>query len=256
MSIDIDQQLYNNNNNDDDDENNISYICNLYNKVKDNKDEILLNSTGSILNDNYCFNSNIVKSINDQVNSVTLFVEYSFKNQYKYNKNKNSDILRHRSKFNLIIHKSKQSIDNKKYYLYYPKEGSLLNNNQWNKLLNWNVKSSNEQWSLLYKATRDGFNDIYLDFSSDENAFLFSFSSNSSIKYSLIDPHTKYAIWNSSNYGPTFGRGADLFICSQSNIIEESYSKLSSSYRDPTGLKSKALAGQQHFLIHDIEIYY
>jgi hypothetical protein len=95
-----------------------------------------------------------------------------------------------------------------------------------------------------------------LDFISDPHAFLFSFSSNSSIKYSLIDRNSKYAIWNASNYGPTFGRGADLFVCSQCDIIEESYSKLPSTYRDPTGLSDKALAGQQQFYIHDIEIYH
>jgi len=95
-----------------------------------------------------------------------------------------------------------------------------------------------------------------LDFISDPYAFLFSFSSNSSIKYSLIDRNSKYAIWNAPNYGPTFGRGADLFICSQCDIIEESYSKLPSSYRDPTGLSDKALAGQQQFLVQDIEVYH
>lgn len=95
-----------------------------------------------------------------------------------------------------------------------------------------------------------------MDFLSDPYAFLFSFSTNSSIKYSLIDRTNKYAIWNAPNYGPTFGRGADLFICSQCDIIQESYSKLPSSYRDPTGLSDKALAGQQQFFIDDIEIYH
>ncbi|CAF1456439.1 unnamed protein product [Adineta ricciae] len=58
------------------------------------------------------------------------------------------------------------------------------------------------------------------------------------------------------NYGPTFGHGADLFVCSESNLIGESYSKFSSSYRDPTGLGWKSLTGKQQFLIDDIEIYH
>ncbi len=95
-----------------------------------------------------------------------------------------------------------------------------------------------------------------MDFQSDPYAFLFSFKSNSIIKYNLIDRLSKYAIWNAPNYGPTFGRGADLFICSQSHINEESYSKLPSSYRDPTGLSHKALAGQQLFLIDEIQVYH
>lgn len=96
----------------------------------------------------------------------------------------------------------------------------------------------------------------YLDFSSDPYAFLFSFSSNSSIKYCLIDRYTKYATWNAPHYGPTFGRGADLFICSQCNTIKQSYSKLPSSYRDPTRLGYHALAGRQQFSVQDIEVYH
>ena len=95
-----------------------------------------------------------------------------------------------------------------------------------------------------------------MDFQNDSRAFLFSFSSNSANKYPLIDRHTKYAVWNSPNYGPTFGHGADLFVCSESNLIGESYSKFSSSYRDPTGLGWKSLTGKQQFLIDDIEIYH
>jgi len=29
---------------------------------------------------------------------------------------------------------------------------------QWNKLLNWNIKGLNDEWNLLYKGNRDGFN--------------------------------------------------------------------------------------------------
>jgi hypothetical protein len=29
---------------------------------------------------------------------------------------------------------------------------------QWNKLLSWNVKGLNDEWCLLYKGSRDGFN--------------------------------------------------------------------------------------------------
>lgn len=93
-------------------------------------------------------------------------------------------------------------------------------------------------------------------FLGDPYAFLFSFSSKSSVKYSLIDRTSQYAIWNAPNYGPTFGRGADLFVTSQCHVIGESYSRLPSSYRDPTGLAKKALAGEEQFFIEDIEIYH
>jgi len=84
-----------------------------------------------------------------------------------------------------------------------------------------------------------------LDFLSDLHLFL----SNSSIEYSLIDGNSKYTMWNTLNYGPTFVRGADLFICSHSNRIKESYSRFPSSYHHPTGLGRKSLTGEEQFLI-------
>lgn len=38
----------------------------------------------------------------------------------------------------------------------------------------------------------------------------------------LIDEKT--AIFNSSNFGPTFGSGADLAICHNANVEKTSYS--------------------------------
>ncbi len=46
-----------------------------------------------------------------------------------------------------------------KYYLILQDH---FNNNieceKWNKLLNWNVKGLHDEWHLLYKGNRDGFN--------------------------------------------------------------------------------------------------
>ena len=93
-------------------------------------------------------------------------------------------------------------------------------------------------------------------FVNDRYSFLFSFSSSSSVRYRSIDRNSRYSVWNAPNYGPTFGRGADLFVCSHSNQIKESYSRLPASYRDPTRLGNKALAGEEQFLIEEIEIYH
>ena len=52
-----------------------------------------------------------------------------------------------------------------------------------------------------------------------KQSFLFSISLKQ--KMQLVDE--KAAIFNSSNFGPTFGSGADLAICHKSNVEKTSY---------------------------------
>lgn len=116
---------------------------------------------------------------------------------------------------------------------------------------------SNERiGSVCFSYTRVSWHSDRSHFSGDPYAFLFSFTSRSSVRYALLDRHSRYAVWNAPNYGPTFGRGADLFVCSQCQMIKESYSRLPSSYRDSTGLACRALTGQEQFFIEEIEVYH
>ena len=63
-------------------------------------------SSGSICVNEISFNSNIVKSMNEQVNSVRPFIEYSIKDQYKDDED---HVVPRRSIFQMIIQGSKQS---------------------------------------------------------------------------------------------------------------------------------------------------
>jgi len=65
-----------------------------------------------------------------------------------------------------------------------------------------------------------------------------------------------FAIFCAVESGPIFGAGYDLFICPNSNILEESSSALgltyeASSISDPTSY----LAGNSKFLLDEIEVF-
>jgi len=69
-----------------------------------------------------------------------------------------------------------------------------------------------------------------------------------------------YAIHVSSSFGPTFGVGADLYICNDSNTSNSSYSNIGVSYKHPNygygSNKAKSfLAGSYNFRTKEIEVY-
>jgi hypothetical protein len=67
-------------------------------------------SSGSICFDNILFDPNVVKSINEQVNSVRPFIESITMNEHK---NDEDHVVPRRSIFQMIIHGSKPSVENK-----------------------------------------------------------------------------------------------------------------------------------------------
>ncbi|CAF4634526.1 unnamed protein product, partial [Didymodactylos carnosus] len=151
--------------------------------------------------------------------------------------------------------------------------------------------NTNQQWILLYKATKDGFdaasfhrlcdgkgptmtiiqsnsNDLFGGYTSvpwsqdgachsDTTAFLFT----------LINPYqiqpTKF-ISNGSNldhivrhptHGPTFSRGRDIHISSKSNVNNSSYTNFPSTYADTTGKGKETFTGALNFTTSDIEVF-
>jgi len=153
---------------------------------------------------------------------------------------------------------------------------------------------SNQNWKIIYRATKDGFGaadfhskcDRYQNsfvivrsvhgnvfggytekswsgncgYKADPNAFLFSFFNQQNKK--LVMKCTKFsnAIFTHSGYGPTFGRGHDLHICNYSNICNESYSNLDYSYTHSNYAYNSNeaklfLAGSFNFLNTEIEVY-
>ena len=156
------------------------------------------------------------------------------------------------------------------------------------------TKLSNKTWSLIFQASTDGFSTYsfhskcdgflgtltvvkssnnyifggyteadwsgYNKYKFDTNAFLFSLvnSYNTSVKMNIIK--TQYAIYASSNYGPTFGEGHDLYVGSDGT---QGYSNLGYSYQLPSFLANgyysqqahSFLAGSYNFQLVEVEVY-
>ena len=163
-------------------------------------------------------------------------------------------------------------------------------------LMHANNKLQNKTLRLLYRASEDGFaasdfhrkcdgkaNTITIvksrdtahifggytaqtwDSSSwykqDPAAFLFSLV-NSQNKPFVINaiPDSPHSIACSSSYGPTFGGGHDLYICSNANTVKESYSNFpysyeSSQYSSKTDESKSLLAGSHKFFVSEMEVF-
>ncbi len=128
--------------------------------------------------------------------------------------------------------------------------------------------SPNYSWSLLYRASRDGFDsrDFHLKcdghantltivrvkgksylfggftkatwdcsnkYKSDPDAYLFSLTNkeNKPCKMNIVSRRGQSAIFCSEVYGPTFGGASDIYICSNANKTMESCSNLGDTYR-------------------------
>ena len=63
------------------------------------------------------------------------------------------------------------------------------------------------------------------------------------------------AIRCSSEFGPTFGRGHDLYISTNANTGDVSYSNLGIAYQLPTGKKSTFFTGARNFIVTDYEVF-
>jgi len=154
-------------------------------------------------------------------------------------------------------------------------------------------------WKLIYKATKDGWDAsnfrtncsnknatvtvivssngyIFGGFSPiswnssgnyafDQRCFLFSFKNANGKQMIKLDnngpSHSNcYSIYNASGYGPTWGGGHDLYLCSFPNTTNSSYSNLGHSYSCP-GLTygstqvQNYLAGSYNFTVTEIETY-
>jgi hypothetical protein len=140
-------------------------------------------------------------------------------------------------------------------------------------------------FKLLYRATRDGFkasdfhrlcddhsgtlvviksqnNYIFGGYTSQTwnhtgsykafvDEFLFSLTNPSCKPTKHSIKNTSYAIRCNSSYGPTFGGGHDIYICSDSNSCAGSYSNLGHSYNG----SANYFTGEKHFLTSEIEVF-
>jgi len=168
---------------------------------------------------------------------------------------------------------------------------TILTSEQSVKLVNLTDFSLNSSWSLIYQASRDGFNSSVFhskcdgntgtlvvikssnsnifggytqaDWSGytwhyDSNAFLFSLVNSYNIPVKMIVTNPYNAIYTSQYYGPTFGGGHDLYINSDGTAC---YTELGNSYQLPSFLTvgtfaaQSFLAGSYFFRAVEIEVY-
>jgi hypothetical protein len=155
--------------------------------------------------------------------------------------------------------------------------------------------SPNDKWSLLYRATRDGFRstdfhskcdghsntltilkaeessyifggftavdwDGSSEWKSDPNAFIFSLTNrdNKPVKMKVDSNRDHRAIYCHSSRGPTFND--DICIADNANTTMESCSYLGSFYPHPqyafgTNEARTFLAGSHYFQLDEIEVY-
>jgi hypothetical protein len=104
--------------------------------------------------------------------------------------------------------------------------------------------------------------DFFGTWKVDPNAFLFSLTNkeNKPMKMSINPNQIHYAINCNYKFGPIFGRGRDLLVCSDSNTTSNSHSNLSDTYKHPqyayrTLEAQEFLAGSNHFRLSEIEVY-
>jgi hypothetical protein len=91
------------------------------------------------------------------------------------------------------------------------------------------------------------------DYVHDKESFVFSVTN--STKHAVTNPDC--AIFCTSEAGPVFGAGYDLFICSNSNIVEDSNSILGMTYKanDNLGDLTSYLGGASNFTVEEIEVF-
>jgi hypothetical protein len=74
--------------------------------------------------------------------------------------------------------------------------------------------------------------------------------------FPLKEDHKSSAIFCASRSGPSFGGGSDLYICTQSNASNQSYTNFGHSYNNSTGFTGHTvLTGEYNFIVREIEVF-
>lgn len=165
-----------------------------------------------------------------------------------------------------------------------PSQGALI--------IKWvSEVSKGKKWKLAYQATRDGFDtnkfhslcDKFSEsiivikaesgnifgaysaetwagsgYSNNPKTFLFSVQNSINQPQVLKSKGQSNETYRYSSYGPTFGSGHDLYICSNSNTTNSSYTNNPYSFNGPqnfTGTANTFLAGSYNFKTKEIEVY-
>jgi hypothetical protein len=93
-------------------------------------------------------------------------------------------------------------------------------------------------------------------YAHDDSAFLFTFKPGEMAPVKLPVTHAVRALYGNTAYGPTFGGGHDMFICTNANTAGSSRSNLGHSYQLPSGMDANTyLAGSSNFLLSELEVF-
>ena len=170
-------------------------------------------------------------------------------------------------------------------------DGTLLRTG-YKETLNEFYGKKDQQWSLIYKASRDGFdasafhvrcnnqgptmtivqsknNYLFGGYTAvpwtsdcvwmqDSTAFLFTLTNPHNIpprKYSINAEHSTHAVCHGGGNGPTFGAGHDLMVAGSSNVNNLSYTKFPTAYIDTTSKGNGTFTGAETFTASEIEVY-
>ncbi|CAF4149393.1 unnamed protein product [Rotaria sp. Silwood2] len=172
---------------------------------------------------------------------------------------------------------------------------TLLESYEHKQKLNEFYGNPDQQWELIYKATRDGFSTEAFHKKCDKkgptmtiikSAKKFIFGGCTSVSWSLdcgpkkdtqvflftlTNPHnippTKYpinpaktlnAVYHFYAHGPNFGDNADIYVTTNSNKTDQfprRFTKFPISYMDTTGQVDKTFTGERDFTTCDIEVF-
>eukprot|EP01080_Neovahlkampfia_damariscottae_P005516 gene5516-9333_t len=97
-------------------------------------------------------------------------------------------------------------------------------------------------------------------YSNDSKTYLYTLVNTTKVPPSKFPIMAgKNGAYSNSGYGPTFGGGHDLYICSNCTSANSNYTNFGYSFTSPPGLNSTQkqafLAGGYNFTVKDIEVY-
>ena len=119
-----------------------------------------------------------------------------------------------------------------------------------------NTKKSKSLFVILFSGTGGEVSSV--------NAFLFSLKNKDNLGpfKAAVYRKSQHALFDNSEYGPTFGGGRDLYISNNANIKTDSITNFGYTYQPPPGYthdvaNTKALlAGTHTFTPSEVEVFY
>ena len=101
--------------------------------------------------------------------------------------------------------------------------------------------------------------DPYKGYRKTNKAFIFSLENKEGLApFKSMVKHDSRAIYMEINYGPTFGKGHDIYIADDAAHNAHSYTEFGHSFLAPSEVEEKdtVLAGTHYFTPDEVEVFY